>query len=110
MPSRSRRSVTKKRAGIGRSPLDGAPRKARSALLGKGRAAERTNFAVCGKVSDAELARTCGAARMDRSTAETYPWYTRGTRSETAQSSSYWMVPARSAASSTVTVSSPSLP
>ena len=39
-----------------------------------------------------------------------YPWYTRGTRSETAQSSSYWMVPARSAAASTVTVSSPSLP
>ena len=39
-----------------------------------------------------------------------YSTYTRGTRSETAQSSSYCMVPARSAAASTVTVSPPSLP
>ncbi len=64
--SRRRRSVTKKRGGVGCSPLNGAPGKARSALLGKGRAAERTNFAACGKVSDAELARTRGARARNR--------------------------------------------
>ena len=93
-------------------------KRAMRSLRGRAEQGRETEEPHCGSVSSPrrrEAGRCAGAGLRHlgpgyKAPGAAYSTYTRGTRSETAQSSSYCMVPARSAAASTVTVSPPSLP